>query len=152
MHLSNLRGSGASLEPRRSAWPIAAEQLATVSFLLDSRTHSGLAPGYCETALSHVFWIGPDTYILKRPLTLPYSDWRTPEARWSWCEDQCLEAYSGASGVQLSAVPVVSRNGVLRLGGSGVLEDCVLKRTKTRRETPSPCQETECASRQQQAL
>lgn len=139
------------LELRKAAWPVAVEQLPVVNFLLDPLTHGGHAPGYSETALSHIFWIGPDVYVLKRPVILPHADWRTPQARWGWCEDQCLGAYGNTSDVKLSAVPVIRRNHVLRLGGPGVLEDCVLKRTKSRCAAPLAFQETECASLQQQA-
>lgn len=117
---------------RRTAWPVAAEQVAVVRLLNDPQTHGGKRPAYVETALSHIFCVGDITYILKRPMRIDGGDWRTPEARWAWCEDQCLAegGHDILRGRRLVPVRIARRAGGLHLGGPGELEDCVLRREK----------------------
>ena len=114
-----------------TSWPIAAEQLATVRLLLDPQTHGGASPGYLETAISHIFLIGEKRLILKRPMKVPTADWRSPQARWSWCTERCMRAFDSGEAGRYGVLPVMRRNGALCLGGPGELEDCVLVCTTT---------------------
>ena len=109
-----------------TSWPVAAEQLAVVDFLLSPATHGGAKPGYLETAVSHIFLAGGDRFILFRPLKTQECDWRTPEARWSWCTERWMAAFDAGEGARYSAVAIMRRNAELHLGGPGTLEDCIL--------------------------
>ncbi|NBC21249.1 MAG: hypothetical protein GVY06_09465 [Alphaproteobacteria bacterium] len=109
-----------------TSWPVAAEQLNIIRHLLDPETHGGERPGYLETAVSHIFLTGASRLILKRPMKTRDSDWRTPQARWSWCNERCMRAFEAGEGASYQALPVMRREGGLHLGGPGKLEDCLL--------------------------
>lgn len=117
--------------PLHTAWPVAAEQVNVIAFLLEPSTHGGARPAYAETALSHMVHVGDTLYILRRPLRVNGTSLLTPEDRWHWCEAR-MRLGDGDVRSVYRPIPIVSRSDRLALGGPGVVEDWVLRRQRRR--------------------
>ncbi|BBE71641.1 AAA family ATPase [Oharaeibacter diazotrophicus] len=99
---------------------VVEDQGAVFDFLADPATH-GLAeaPVRIDTHGAAVFLAGADAWKVKRAVRFPYMDFSTLEKRRVACAREVEINGPGAPGIYLGAVPVVRRDGRLRLGGDG---------------------------------
>ena len=74
-----------------------------------------------QTHISTVFLAGDRAYKCKKPVDLEWVDYTTLARRLRFCEEEVRLNRRLAPDVYLGVVPVVRRNGALRLGGEGAL-------------------------------
>jgi uncharacterized protein len=72
-----------------------------------------------QTHISAVFLAGPYAYKVKKPLDLGFLDFTSLDKRRTACEDEVRLNRRLAPEVYLDVVPIVSREGSLRVGGPG---------------------------------
>jgi aminoglycoside phosphotransferase family enzyme/predicted kinase len=75
------------------------------------------------THISWVFLAGEYAYKVKRPVTLPFLDFRDIESRRRYCEEELRLNRRTAPELYLDVVPVTSTAGGLRIGGTGAPVD-----------------------------
>jgi len=79
-----------------------------------------------HTHISVVFLAGEHVYKIKKPVELGFLDFRTLELREHFCREEVRLNRRGAPEVYVGVVPVVRRDGRVRVGGEGeVLEYAV---------------------------
>jgi aminoglycoside phosphotransferase family enzyme len=94
-----------------------------------------LEPEVVETHMSLVFLAGDLVYKLKKPVELPFLDFRTLEARRVDCEAEVRLNRALAPGVYLGTLPVVrTATGQLALGGCGEPVDWLVVMRRLDRE------------------
>src|SRR5262245_57539521 len=72
-----------------------------------------------QTHISAVFLAGDHVYKVKKPVTLGFLDFSTPEKRRHFCEEEVRLNRRLAPQVYLGVVPVAESGGRLRLEGPG---------------------------------
>jgi len=83
-------------------------------------------PATVELIETHVSWVlrgEREVVKIKKPVELGFLDFRSPERRRQACEDEVRLNARLAPGVYLGVVPIVDRDGSLRIGGEGRVVD-----------------------------
>jgi aminoglycoside phosphotransferase family enzyme len=81
-----------------------------------------------ETHMSWVFLADGFAWKLKKPVRYPFLDYRTPEARHRFCQDELRLNRRLAPGVYLDVVPLLRRpDGALGIGGVGQVVDWLVR-------------------------
>jgi aminoglycoside phosphotransferase family enzyme/predicted kinase len=75
--------------------------------------------GLITTHISWVFLAGEYAYKVKRPVSLPFLDFRDIESRRRYCNEELRINRRTAPELYLDVVPIVSTPGGMRLGGTG---------------------------------
>ncbi len=83
-----------------------------------------------ETHFAWVFLTPKHAYKLKKPMRQPAMDYRSLGARRRGCLDEVRLNRRLAPKAYLAVVPLKSRNGLLRLGGAGRIEDWLVKMSR----------------------
>jgi uncharacterized protein len=80
-----------------------------------------------QTHISVVFLAGDLAYKIKKPVTLGFVDYGTPERRRHYCEEEVRLNRRLAPEVYLGVVPVTLESGSVRMEGSGKAVDWAVK-------------------------
>lgn len=106
---------------------VVADQSAVFAFLASPATHpGGETVTRIDTHGAAVFLVGADAYKVKRAVAFPFMDFSTVEKRRVACQEEIAVNRPNAPDLYLEALPVVSRNGSLHLGGTGEVLDWVV--------------------------
>lgn len=98
------------------------ELAAKLAFLRASGVFDGVVE-VIETHMSWLFLTERHAFKLKKPVTLPYLDYRTIERRKQSCDNEVRLGRRLASNVYDAVVPLVSTRGTLTIGGAGEIVD-----------------------------
>lgn len=117
--------------------PTASELAAKLTFLRESRAFDGVRD-VIETHMSWVFLTGRRAFKLKKPVRLPYVDYRTLERRRRACENELRLGRRLAPDVYEAVVPLVAGAGGLAIDGTGQTVDwlVVMRRLPAERMLP----------------
>jgi uncharacterized protein len=106
---------------------IAADQSRTIAFLGEAKSYGKSGPVQrIDTHCSVVFLVGNDAFKLKRAVIFPFLDFSTIEKRRSACEAEIAVNRPNAPLLYIGTLPIMSRNGMLSLGGEGEVVDWVV--------------------------
>lgn len=108
----------------------AAEFQEKVAFLRSPAAypHACCAVEARETHMSWVFLADGFAWKLKKPVRHPFLDYRTPEARHRFCQDELSLNRRLAPGIYLDVVPLLRRpDGTLGIGGVGQVVDWLVR-------------------------
>jgi aminoglycoside phosphotransferase family enzyme/predicted kinase len=83
-----------------------------------------------QTHISVVFLAGPFAYKIKKPVDLGFLDFRTPERRRHFCEEEVWLNRRLAPSVYLGVVPVTRAGEAVRVEGDGEVVDWAVKMTR----------------------
>jgi len=112
----------------------AIDHEAVIALLSDPATHDGEPVARVDTHISHIFLAGDRAYKLKRPIRTNFLDFRTPERREAACRRELEVNRALAGTLYLDVLPIVRREGALRLGGQGEAVDWVVAMRRFDRE------------------
>jgi aminoglycoside phosphotransferase family enzyme len=101
------------------------EAATKLEFLRASRAFDGVRD-VIETHMSWVFLTERRAFKLKKPIHLPYVDYRTIERRRQSCEKELRLGRRLAPNVYEAVVPLVATPSGLAIGGSGEIVDWIL--------------------------
>ncbi len=101
------------------------ELAAKLAFLRASHAFDGVVE-VIETHMSWVFLTGSRAFKLKKPVHLPYIDYRTMERRRESCENELRLGRRLAPNVYDAVVPLVDTGRGLEIGGAGEVIDWVV--------------------------
>lgn len=111
--------------------PNGATELAEkVAFLRSTASypHACRAVEARETHMSWVFLADGFAWKLKKPVRYPFLDYRAPEERRRFCEEEVRLNRRLAPGVYLDVVPLLRRpDGALTIGGAGEVVDWLVR-------------------------
>jgi hypothetical protein len=102
--------------PRASAEAATARLVDGLQRRLQAE-HPGGAVRRIETHISWLLLAGPHAYKLKKPLTLDFLDFGTPEQRRAACEEELRINRRSAPDLYLQVLPVTGTPDAPRLGG-----------------------------------
>jgi aminoglycoside phosphotransferase family enzyme/predicted kinase len=80
-----------------------------------------------QTHISVVFLVGDLAYKIKKPVTLGFVDYGTPECRHHFCQEEVRLNRRLAPEVYLGVVPVTDESGSIRMEGTGEVVDWAVK-------------------------
>lgn len=101
------------------------ELAAKLAFLRASHAFDGVVE-VIETHMSWVFLTGSRAFKLKKPVHLPYVDYRTIERRRQSCENELRLGRRLAANVYDAVVPLVETARGLEIGGAGEVVDWIV--------------------------
>lgn len=102
-----------------------AELAAKLAFLRSSNAFDGVRD-IVETHMSWVFLTGSRAFKLKKPVHLPYVDYRTIDRRRQSCENELRLGKRLAPTVYEAVLPLVATRRGLQIGGSGEIVDWIV--------------------------
>ncbi len=114
-----------------------SELAAKLAFLRASNAFDGVIQ-VVETHMSWVFLTALHAFKLKKPVHLPYVDYRTLERRHLSCDNEVRLGRRLAANVYDAVVPLVATPGGLAVGGSGEVVDWLVVMRRLPRERMLP--------------